>query len=99
VGEVVPLQQQRQALERTRGERVAELRIDLTLGIDVRASQCVQYHAARGGRKRRAVELADPGRETAPLEIRLDTVDGAGEAVEVDLVAVVVLRQAVVRFR
>src|SRR6187551_208904 len=99
VRKVVPLQQQRQAIERTRVEHVAELRVDLRLGIDVRASQRVQYHAARGGRERRAVALADPGRETAPLEIRLETADGAGKAIELDLVAVFVLRQAVVCLR
>src|SRR5260221_6811244 len=99
VGEVVPLQQQRQALERTRFKGVAELRVDLPLGVDVRASQCVQDHAARRGRKRRAVALADPGRETALLVIGRDAVDAAGEAVEVDRVAVVVLGQAVARVR
>src|SRR5262245_28765794 len=99
VREVVALQQQRQAIERTRVEHVADLRVDLRLGVDVRAPERVQQHAARGGRERRAIALADPGRETAPLEIRLETADRAGEAVELDLVAVLVLRQAVVRLR
>src|SRR5260221_136211 len=99
VGEVVPLQQQRQALERTRFKGVAELRVDLPLGVDVRASQCVQDHAARRGRKRRAVALADPGRETALLVIGRDAFDAAGEAVEVARVAVVVLVQDVARVR
>src|SRR6187551_1725835 len=99
IGEVVPLQQQRETLERAGVELIANLRVDLALRIDLRASQCVQYHAARGGRKRRAITPADPGRESAPLEIRLDAVDVVGEAIEFDLVAVLVLRQIVVRFR
>src|SRR5262245_56132722 len=96
VREVVALQQQRQAIERARGELVAELRVDLRLGIDVSASEGVQDHAARGGRERRAVALADPGRETAPLEICLEAADRAGEAVEVDLVCRLVLGKKIV---
>src|SRR5712672_534138 len=99
VGQVVPLQQQRQSLERTPVKGVAELRVDLPLGVNVRASQCVQDHAARGGRKRRTVALADSGREAALLVIRRDAVDAAGEAIEVDRVAAIVQRQAVAGIR